>query len=86
MTETMTMCACGKPLHYSSAHLREMIEQMVATLGECIVVKNLSSGKAFMVPRHYIALHGIRARELVVLAEKYGFKEATDEPVHPARS
>ncbi|HEY1242202.1 MAG TPA: hypothetical protein VGF16_16675 [Bryobacteraceae bacterium] len=56
------MCACGRPLHYSDARIRETVEQMIAQLGERVKVS--CGGRAWMVPRHFIALHGLRAEEL----------------------
>jgi hypothetical protein len=74
MTEPPKMCACGKPLHYSCSAVQLLIEEQIADLGECIKV-SLESGRAFMVPRHFIALHGLKASALPELAEKLGFKE-----------
>jgi hypothetical protein len=72
--ETEEMCACGKPLHYSDPAMRKLVEELVADMGEC--VKLTVGGRGFMVPRHFIALHGIRGSDLPALAEQYGFKEA----------
>lgn len=63
------MCACGKPLHYTDKTLQDQIEMMVAMLGECIEVE--VSGKRYKVPRHYIALHGLKGAEVAAL----GFEE-----------
>jgi hypothetical protein len=68
-------CACGGPLHYSDPHNRELVERQIAELGECVSVINIATKRTFMVPRHFIALHGIKAGELPDLAERYGFEE-----------
>lgn len=57
------LCACGRPLHYSDPHLREMVDAQIKQLGERITVRRLD-GRAWLVPRHYIALHGLKADEL----------------------
>jgi len=66
------MCACGKPLHYSDPKNEQMVQRFVNELGENERVS--VGGRTWMVPRHYIALHGIAARELPTL----GFEEVTD--------
>lgn len=63
-------CACGRPLHYSNPETQKRVEQMVADLGEN--VKITVGLRSYLVPRHYIALHGIKASELPTL----GFPEA----------
>lgn len=55
-------CACGQPLHYSDPALQEQIQKLVDELGECIDI-NIGTG-TWAVPRHYIALHGIKAAEI----------------------
>lgn len=49
------------------------MEDMVRRLGETILIS--VSGRGWIVPRHYVALHGIKASELPVLARRYGFPE-----------
>lgn len=63
------MCHCGKPLHYSDPAMRERVDRMVDELGDVIVVK--IGGRRWAVPRHYIALHGLKAAEIADL----GFEE-----------
>jgi len=65
------LCHCGQPLHYSDQKIRAMVEHWVERLGEHIIVTD-ESGRKFKVPRHYIALHGIKAAEL----DSLGFEEA----------
>lgn len=66
----LKLCACGKPLHYADASNWAKVERLVALLGEFVCVR-LSDGTGYEVPRHYIALHGIKAQELPELAERY---------------
>lgn len=66
------MCACGQPLHYANPATKAGIEKLIAQLGEHINV--FCEGKTYKVPRHFIALHGIKGSELPQLAEKYGFE------------
>lgn len=35
------------------------------------------NGRGWLVPRIYIAAHGLKAAELPELAERYGFEEGT---------
>lgn len=66
------LCHCGKPaLHYNNPHVKEMMLRMVETYGPTV---NVTVGKrTWIVPRHYIALHGLVAAELPSL----GFPEIT---------
>ncbi|HEY1897031.1 MAG TPA: hypothetical protein VGG62_12190 [Terracidiphilus sp.] len=65
----MTMCFCGQPLHYADPKMQARVQALVDSLGERMPVK--VGGRTWMVPRHYIALHGIKAVELPFL----GFEE-----------
>jgi len=67
------MCACGSPLHYSDPKMRKLVEEIIASHGECIEIE--VQGRRFKVPRNFIALHGLKAMDLPVLAEAYGFEE-----------
>ncbi len=68
---TTEMCHCGKPLHYNSQEVRGMVE---AVIRQCGANQKVTVGKrTWLVPRHYIALHGIKG----ALMETYGFKEIT---------
>jgi hypothetical protein len=46
------------------------VERFVATHGEEIVVRVMGVEAAFAVSRHYLALHGLRARDLDRLAAR----------------
>jgi hypothetical protein len=63
------MCHCGRPLHYTNPKLQELTQKFVEELGEYIPVH--WNGRVFLVQRHFIALHGIKAQELPNL----GFQE-----------
>ena len=76
---TEQMCACGQPLHYLSPLTRKLVEELIAELGECVIV--VVQSRKFSVPRHFIALHGIKAWELPAMAKRYGFKEIANEEV-----
>ncbi len=69
------MCACGKPLHYTDPEVQALVQQLVGELGEN--VKIVVGARAWMVSRHFIALHGIKAAELPTM----GFVEVTDGAV-----
>lgn len=73
MTTQPELCACGEPLHYRSADAKAVMEKIIAEVGDVILV---STGKGnWEVPRHFIALHGIAAKDMPALAIRYGFKE-----------
>ncbi len=64
------LCHCGKPLHYSDPHIERLVRRLIGIKGELIRVT--AGGRTWLVPRHYIALHGLKAGEI----EKLGFIEA----------
>lgn len=66
------MCHCGKPLHYTDKSLQDHVEEMISRLGEHIMIE--VSGRKFLVPRHYIALHGVKGADIA----KLGFQEVKD--------
>lgn len=57
-----TQCACGRPLHYSDPMVRRFVERQIEEHGERVKVS--CGGRAWLVPRHFIALHGLKAKEL----------------------
>lgn len=73
--ETIELCPCGRPLHYVKPSMEAAVRRTVANRGETILTEVDSGGRAWWVPRHYIALHGIGARELPKLAAQYGWVE-----------
>lgn len=66
------MCACGQSLHYSDPVMRQMVAELVDALGPDVTVEVPGVG-SFRVPRHYIALHGVKAVDLPALAARYGW-------------
>jgi hypothetical protein len=68
---TPELCHCGKPLHYTSEIVRAYMEELVKESGTHVPV--WAGGRTWLVQRHYIALHGIKAVELPSL----GFEEVT---------
>jgi len=69
-----TRCACGQPLHYTDSRTKVLVDRLIATNGENVRV--VVGRRAWLVPRHYIALHGLKADDLPHL----GFVELR---VHP---
>lgn len=65
-------CWCGRRLHYSDQKIRREVERFNKERGEFVKVTNLETGKAYLVQRHYIVLHGLLGGNLPIL----GFKEA----------
>ncbi len=51
------LCPCGQPLHYSNRRTREFVEDLIADLGPTVRV--IIPQGTYLVPRHYIALHGL---------------------------
>lgn len=66
------LCHCGKKLHYTpdNKHTQYQIEEIAKRFGHHIDVTQ-ENGKTYRVQRHYIALHGIKNKDLAEL----GFKE-----------
>jgi hypothetical protein len=62
-------CACGQPLHYGSPVIERAMRAQVTRLGPTIRVT--AGERTWEVPRHFIALHGIRGDQLPQL----GFPE-----------
>jgi len=66
---TEELCHCGKPLHYSNPRTQLAVQSMIDSLGPYVRIRVMD--RAWMVQRHYLALHGINAAELPSL----GFQE-----------
>lgn len=60
-TET---CACGQPLHYTNPRVEAMIRELIALVGDEMIEVSVR-GRRFKVQRHYIALHGLNAQDLL---------------------
>jgi len=81
MEELNVNCHCGRPLHYQNKAIEMMVKAMVRRQGEYVRVT--LEGRTWLVQRHYIALHGIRSRDLPFL----GFQEVTgDAAESPGKS
>jgi hypothetical protein len=66
------LCHCGKPLHYTSKELEDLIIKIIQNKGRrWTPTTSLETGKTYKVDIHYIALHGIEADKL----HTYGFEE-----------
>ena len=63
MTE-IEKCHCGQPLHYSSGNVENYVRMTIEKHGHYINVIHATTGKTYKVPRHYIALHGIKEENL----------------------
>jgi hypothetical protein len=58
----MEFCPCGRPLHYTDPAIEAHVRRLIAKAGERIAVTTPAG--TWLVSRHYIALHGLKAREL----------------------
>jgi hypothetical protein len=67
-------CACGRPLHYTDPRIERYMRELVTRKGPEILVSVDGENYGIWVPRHYIALHGIRGEQLVTLAAMYGWR------------
>lgn len=67
--KTNHKCHCGEELHYTDMERKEAVEALIKRFGEFIEVK--ADGRTWKVQRHYIALHGIKGKDLATL----GFEE-----------
>lgn len=65
-------CHCGLDLHYSNSALQKQVQEIVDKFGPYIDV--IVGGRTFRVQRHYIALHGIKGKDLSTL----GFAEVSN--------
>jgi hypothetical protein len=67
------LCHCGQKLHFSNERQKRELEEVINRFGENITIRH--GVKKYLVPRTYIALHGIRDKDI----SKLGFKEITDD-------
>lgn len=63
-------CFCGRPLHYTNKEAETFVRKMIAERGEFIGVQ--VGSRVFNVPRHYIALHGLKGADV----PRLGFQES----------
>jgi hypothetical protein len=73
-------CHCGKPLHYTNKALEAQLIQLSADLGEYMNL-TIIGGKTYRVQRHYVALHGIKGKDISTL----GFEEVKQDASNNAR-
>lgn len=59
-------CHCGKPLHYQNNQIKRTVAMLIEEFGERMPVQVLGKG-TFLVPRHYIALHGLKTETIDTL-------------------
>lgn len=69
LVELDLLCACGQPLHYLRPETEAAMRRVVRLQGAKLKVT--VGHRSWLVPRHYLALHGLRAEELPAL----GFQE-----------
>lgn len=67
------LCHCGRPLHYSDPEIERKVRTLIDQLGPTIKVTTPRG--SWLVPRHYIALHGLKGAEVHML----GFEEVRGE-------
>lgn len=67
------MCCCGLPLHYTDPGVENSVNYVVARQGPFVRVT--VNRHTYLVPRHYIALHGLVGKNLDRLAARYGWEQ-----------
>jgi hypothetical protein len=66
MRDPTKYCQCGRRLHYAIPALETLVEGLCHAYGDQVSV--LYKGRAYLVQRHYLALHGVKAWELEKLS------------------
>ena len=56
------ICHCGQPLHYTNQRLKALVYAIIEKKGE--YVKVTWHQRSWWVSRHFIALHGIKGKDL----------------------
>lgn len=59
------LCHCGQPLHYTECNTEAMMNKLIAEKGRYVNV--VCEGIKYKVDRHYIALHGLKGKDLPIL-------------------
>lgn len=67
-------CPCGQGCELS-AGARRGYEEVTRGLPETVAI--VAGGRSWLVPRLYIAVHGLPGADLPELAARYGFQEET---------
>lgn len=57
-------CACGRKLHYGSKKVQKQVQDLIDKTDEYIRVTAVDGSGTWLVQRHYIALHGLKIRDL----------------------
>lgn len=78
VAEEEDRCGCGRPLHYTDPRIEAYMRRQVARKGPNVLVEVMGEDYGIWVPRHYVALHGIKAEHVVTLAAMYGWKAEVD--------
>jgi hypothetical protein len=72
-------CHCGRPLHYTNPASQAAVTRLVELFGARQPVRG-PDGRIWLVPRHYIALHGLKADELHTLGFELYARQIDHEP------
>ena len=64
-------CQCGHPLHYQNTEIEKIVTELCDIKGDYIIVQSTKNFKSYMVQRHFIALHGLKGKDV----SKMGFME-----------
>lgn len=67
------ICGCGAELHYSQKEIETGVREQVRRKGDVILLAVKGDPVSYWVPRHYIALHGIRGEDAAFLASLYNW-------------
>lgn len=65
-------CPCGRQLHYTDKAIEAKVKALIKEKGRTVEVT--VGAETWRVPRHYIALHGLRAKDLSYLGYNYGWE------------
>ena len=68
-TGPVEMCHCGQPLHYTDFEVEMKVRAIIAEQGQFVRVT--VGGRTWNVPRHFLALHGLKGWQVADL----GFEE-----------
>ena len=63
-------CPCGEQHRYSNLQTAMAIDEIIEREGEEITLTIAETNKSYLVNRHYIAFHGIKAKDLKSLADR----------------
>ena len=69
---TPELCPCGLPLHYTDRRIEGYVRTLIHEHGPTVEIHTPEG--VWRVPRHYIALHGVKAENVPQLAAHYGWE------------